>query len=161
LATNYNIPARNAAINEIRRRIIDRNESSAKIIEDLRLSERTFRRYRTAALKPIIKRLADMNQEQVKEQAVILIARIDGSLERMTALATDKELDPRQRDSQIAAEDSVLQLIAFLLEIEKEAIDKLPSSPPPSAVLPKVEYSSSDMEVSARIAEQKDTQTCL
>lgn len=102
-----------------------------------------------------------MNQEQVKEQAVILIARIDASLERMTALATDKELDPRQRDSQIAAEDSVLQLIAFLLEIEKEAIDKLPSSPPPSAVLPKVEYSSSDMEVSARIAEQKDTQTCL
>jgi hypothetical protein len=121
VAETYNIPARKAAINEIRRRLIEQNQSSHQIMAELHLPERTFRRYRTAALKPLIQRLAAIDHQQLVEQSAILLARVESSLERMTALATDKDLDPKQRDSMIQAEREVLRLASFLLEVAKEA----------------------------------------
>jgi hypothetical protein len=121
LATiSYNKPARTAAINEIRRRLIEQNQPSSQIKKDLGLPERTFRRYRTAALKGVVEKFSNLTDEEVTELAAVLIERTEAALARMTALAADSSIEPRQRDSRIRAETSVLEVASILVKIQAD-----------------------------------------
>jgi hypothetical protein len=91
--SSYNKPLRMQAMIEIRRRVIDGDN----IMRDLRIPERSFFRYLDAVFARDREIMNQINNDEVKNQLVILRDRFTNLYQDCRALANDKEIDAMAR----------------------------------------------------------------
>jgi hypothetical protein len=98
-----------AAINEIRRRIVERGESNQEIMQQLGLPARTYYRYRAQAFQGKVNEYYQLiSKSDLSEYIAVLDARMNKARTELWDLAHNDKLDPKDRDSRREAiKDSV------------------------------------------------------
>src|SRR5215208_6432779 len=115
---HYLKPRRTAAINEIKRRVLDKAQSSSEIMQALGLAERTYYRYLDMAFKDEYIEFDKLVTEQdLTFYLAVYAKRMAQAYDEITELSRDSSIDAKERDSRIEAIKARQSLAGRLLKI--------------------------------------------